>query len=261
MFPKEKANYGIDSPGVIRNLVILGFTLLLAALWLPPMHVPHLLFTINALVFTIGSGLVGEAVLMFAYSKFGKFRHRDRILALRQWRGDENVLDVGTGSGLLMIGAARKLTTGLCVGIDIWNREDIRGNSMLLTRQNVEAEGLSERTEIVTRNILKTYFSDNRFDVVLSNQCMHCLAGPAEREQACREIKRLLKDDGVAIISDFKYGREIEKYLGGLGMTVQKRGTYYFDTFPPLTIIEAKKVWSGTPDFATQPFEASVASS
>ncbi len=237
----EKADYGIDSPGVIRNLLIFGTTLILFAFWLPPIHVPHLLFTINALVFTIGASLLGESLLMIAYSKLGKLRHRERMLALYQWRGDENVLDVGTGSGLLMIGAAKRLTTGLCVGIDIWNREDVRGNSMILTRQNVEAEEVGDRTEIVTRNILKTYFSDNRFDVVLSNQCMHCLAGPAEREQACREIERVLKGGGVAIISDFKYGREIGKYLSGLGMTVHDRGTYYFDTFPPLTILEAFK--------------------
>lgn len=35
------------------------------------------------------------------------------------WLEDESVLGVGTGLGLLMIGAAKKLTTGKSYGIDI----------------------------------------------------------------------------------------------------------------------------------------------
>lgn len=241
----KDADYGIDSPGVIRNLFLLGFTLILAALWLPPISVPGLLFKINALIFTIGAGLAGEAVLMIVYSKYGKFKQRDRILAQWRWRGDENVLDVGTGKGLLMIGAAKRLTTGMCVGIDIWNTDELRGNSMISTRSNVEAEGVERKTEIVTRNILKTYFSDNRFDVVLSNQCLHSLPGTEQREQACREIHRILREGGAAIISDYKYGKEIEKSFRKLGMDVKNAGTYYLDTFPPLSIIRATKEGRG----------------
>ena len=67
---------------------------------------------------------------MILYSKFGKFRHRDRMLKMVNWKGDEIVLDVGTGRGLMMIGAARKLTSGKSVGIDIWSKKDLSGNSM-----------------------------------------------------------------------------------------------------------------------------------
>jgi len=38
------------------------------------------------------------------------------------------VLDVGCGRGLLLIGAARRLTTGKAVGVDIWQAEDRVGN-------------------------------------------------------------------------------------------------------------------------------------
>lgn len=237
----KDVNYGIDSPGVIRNLFLLGFTLILIALWLPPLSVPGLLFKMNALIFTIGAGLVCEAVLMIVYSKHGKLRHRDRILSQYSWRGDENVLDVGTGRGLLMIGVAKRLTNGMCVGIDIWNTDELRGNSMNMTRRIAEAEGVGDKTEIVTRNILKTYFSDDRFDVVVSNQCLHSLLGVGQREQACREIQRILKPEGIAIVSDYKYGKEIERSFRKLGMDVKNVGTYYIDTFPPLTIVRAIK--------------------
>ena len=49
---------------------------------------------------------------MVLYSKFMKFRHRDKMLGMVNWRGDERVLDVGTGAGLLLVRAAKKLNTG-----------------------------------------------------------------------------------------------------------------------------------------------------
>jgi arsenite methyltransferase len=79
-----------------------------------------------------------EGVLMIVYAKHGKFLHRDRILAMVDWKGDESVLDVGTGRGLLMIGAAKKLTTGKAAGIDIWSTKDLSGNAMERTLPNAD---------------------------------------------------------------------------------------------------------------------------
>ena len=63
---------------------------------------------------------------MVVYSKFMKFRHRDNMLGMVNWRGDERVLDVGTGAGLLLIGAAKKLNTGKATGVDVWSTVDLR---------------------------------------------------------------------------------------------------------------------------------------
>ena len=38
-----------------------------------------------------------------------------------RWRGDEQVLDVGTGRGLMLIGTAQDVPAGLAIGIDIWS--------------------------------------------------------------------------------------------------------------------------------------------
>ena len=57
------------------------------------------------------------ASLMLASSRFGKFHARDRILARLKLRGDETVLDVGCGHGLLLIAAAKLLPRGHAVGI------------------------------------------------------------------------------------------------------------------------------------------------
>jgi ribosomal protein L11 methylase PrmA len=61
-------------------------------------------------------------------SKVGKLWSRDRLLDGLELRGDETVLDVGCSRGLLLVGAAKRLTTGKAPGVDIWQAEDQIGN-------------------------------------------------------------------------------------------------------------------------------------
>jgi hypothetical protein len=80
---------------------------------------------------------------MLIYSLAGKFRHRDRILAKVPWAGTEMVRDVGAGRGLLLIGAAKHLTTGHATGIDIWNAEDLSGNAPGALLADIDIEGVA----------------------------------------------------------------------------------------------------------------------
>ncbi len=237
----KKINYGIDAPKVIRNLLSIGILLLLCTFFLPDDLLPPISTFLHKSSFIPGICLTITGFLMIAYAKFGKFKHRDRIINFHNWKGDEQVLDVGTGLGLLMIGAAKKLTTGKSVGIDIFNTYDLSDNSIQQTKINAELENVSQKVEILTENILETTFKDAAFDVIISNLCLHNLYKSDERKQACGEIYRLLKPNGKAIISDFKHTNAYKKAFEELGMSVEKKGTYFFDTFPPLTIIVAIK--------------------
>jgi cyclopropane fatty-acyl-phospholipid synthase-like methyltransferase len=77
----------------------------------------------------MGSGFGFGALLLLWSSLVGKFRARDALLNAVPWRGDEQVLDVGCGHGLMLIGAAKRLSTGRATGIDIWQDVDQANNS------------------------------------------------------------------------------------------------------------------------------------
>jgi arsenite methyltransferase len=236
----RKVSYGIDAPGVIRNLALGGVTLFLIALFLPTIELgPVVLLTRPG--FYIGAiAMFVPVVLMLLYSTMGKFRHRDRMIALAHLRGDEQVLDVGTGRGLLLAGAAKHLTIGRAVGIDIWSQKDLSSNNQAATQANLEAEGVADRCELRSEPAQAMRFSDGSMDAVFSLMCIHNIPAAAERDAACREIARVLKPGGVAVISDYKNTGRYADVFNESGLAVERKW-FPFDTFPPVAVVVAKK--------------------
>ena len=83
------------------------------------------------------------------------------------------MLDVGTGRGLLLVGAAKRLTTGTAVGIDIWSKKDLSSNTAEAARRNLEIEGVLPKSALVSEGAQKRSFPDSSFDIVVSNLCIH----------------------------------------------------------------------------------------
>jgi SAM-dependent methyltransferase len=199
----EKPDYGIDAPGIFRNRCLWGGGALVAGCLLI-VSVGRIGVYAGCTLLLAGLYFWARAGLTILYAKRGKFRVRDRMLGSIGWRGDECVLDVGTGRGLLMIGAAKRLTTGKAIGIDIWSARDLSDNNRSNTLRNAALEGVSEKIELRNEDAQAMSFSDSRFDVVLSNLCLHNIPTAQGREKACREIARVLKPGGIALISDFR---------------------------------------------------------
>jgi hypothetical protein len=109
----SRADYGIDSPAIVAGLFLLSGIGFGAALVLHLFDDPTPLGEI-ALIAAGIYFLLGACGIMW-YSKVGKLRIREQILGLIPWRGDEMVLDIGCGRGLLVIGAARRLTNGKAI--------------------------------------------------------------------------------------------------------------------------------------------------
>jgi SAM-dependent methyltransferase len=237
----DKPNYGIDAPNVIRNLLVAAAVCFVLAFAVRSVTIAHLTLTFYPGLYYSAVAFFVPGVLMLIYAKAGKFRHRDRILAKVNWTGEKTVLDVGAGRGLLLIGAAKRLTTGHATGIDIWNAEDLSGNGPEALVRNIAIEGVAAKTTVKSEDARKMSFSNGEFDVVLSNLCLHNIYDVSGRAQACREIARVLKPGGVAIISDFRHIREYAKAFAGNGMAVKLCSLDWTGTFPPLRILVARK--------------------
>jgi arsenite methyltransferase len=237
----QKPDYGIDAPKVIRNLLLSGAAFLVIALAFPRVTIAHVEFLLFPGFLWPAGWLMLPGILMLVYSRIGKFGHRDRMLAKVEWTGSETVLDVGTGRGLLLIGAARRLTSGHATGIDIWNAEDLSGNGPEALLKNIALEGVGDRTTVKSEDARQMSFSDASFEVVLSNLCLHNIYNQPDRFQAIHEIARVLKPGGTAVISDYKLMREYQGEFGKCGLTVEMCPLDWTGTFPPLRILVARK--------------------
>lgn len=235
-----KAQYGVDAPGVIRNLALGGIALLLVVIFFPIVKIGSLTIDTSGLVWS-GGGCCFGAVLMLAYSLYGKYKFRDRLLNMITWTGNEQVLDIGTGKGLLMIGAAKRLTTGKSIGIDIWNAEDLTGNNIENAMNNAAVEGVADKVEIKNENAMQMGFADETFDVVLTNMCIHNIYNKEGRKTACKEIGRVLKTGGTALVADFRHVREYKANFDELGLNAQRLPANYLTTFPAISIVVVKK--------------------
>lgn len=245
-----KPDYGVDAPGVMRAFFVIGFVLLLFAALTPKIvHVGQV--DIKARTFLWPAGfLIGEGLLFLLYVKFGKFRHRDFMLSMYAWRGDERVLDVGCGRGLLLVGAAKRIAQlqgcGHATGIDIWSNTDMAANSASATEQNLQLEGVAQFCTLVSKPAQEMPFEDSSFDLVVSNLCLHNIYDRHIRRRAIEQIARVLKAGGTVILSDYKLTREYATQLRVLGFSVEKRRGSFVTTFPPLTVIVAHKPASTT---------------
>ncbi|MBC7412520.1 MAG: hypothetical protein H7331_08730, partial [Bacteroidia bacterium] len=134
----SKVNYGIDAPSIMRNLIFFGGITIFGGIFIQLFLNNVILLYLSYLIILLGSVFFILGIAMFAYGMTGKYRTRDLMLSKINWNGNENVLDIGTGQGLLMNGAAKYLTTGKSIGIDIWSSKDLSNNSITKTLENAE---------------------------------------------------------------------------------------------------------------------------
>jgi cyclopropane fatty-acyl-phospholipid synthase-like methyltransferase len=83
------------------------------------------------------------------------------------FEGDESVLHVGCGNGLIVIGCAKRLKAGRSFGIHIWKSGDQAGNSREATLRNANLEGVIDRGGKAIREII-SFMSYCRADVIKS---------------------------------------------------------------------------------------------
>jgi len=222
-----KPDYGIDAPKTVRWLATRGALLALFGVIVFNVNQvsnPQAAHTIGSMTFFPGLGfLLGAAVMVWS-SKFGKLQLRDEMLDSISWSGSEKVLDGGCGRGLMLIGAAKRLSkSGRATGCDIWT-SDLSGNTLAAVSMNAKTEGVADRVKIDTADLRKLPYAEASFDVVLSSLAIHNIRGPEGRELAVKELLRVLKPGGTLLILDIFQTPNYAKMLEERGASVTVSG-------------------------------------
>jgi SAM-dependent methyltransferase len=226
MVAVDRPDYGLDAPPVIRNLLVVAGVCVVIAVVTHVMNVPHpggVAVREIAAITAVNCAIIAGS--MVYYSKVGKLKSRERILDLVSWRGDERVLDVGCGRGLLLVAAARRLKAGKAVGVDLWQAADLSGNRPEATLENARREGVADRVEVKDGDARKLPFPDASFDTVVSSMALHNIPDADGRRQAVREIVRVLRPSGHVVINDIKYTADYAREFTAAGLQASRRAT------------------------------------
>jgi arsenite methyltransferase len=159
--------------------------------------------------------LLGSVILLAR--KAGRLILRESILNSISWRGDEQVLDVGCGRGLLLVGVAKRLQAGHAVGLDIWPQAKNNHNGTEAAMENARIAGVAERVELKNADIRELPAPNASFDVIVSSLAIHTISDAAGRESAIREMARVLKPGGQLALADIRYTQDYEQILRSLG--------------------------------------------
>lgn len=176
----------------------------------------------------VALGFFAVAFVMRWSSRVGKLRYRDAMLDAIPWRGDEKVLDVGCGRGLLLIGAAKRLKNGKATGIDAWVKEDLSGNTPEAAMANAKAEGVESIVRVENGDARRLPYSSNLYDVVLSSAAIHGLKEAEDRDKAVLEMLRVVKPGGYLAIADVLYTGDYIRVLTSKGAGIVSRSGLSF---------------------------------
>lgn len=193
-------DYQLKIPRSLQLLILIGVMGGILGIFL--LSEAQTLLAALLLISAVVIGLIGVTLLIVTNPR-GRERARQQMIDSVAWNGSEQILDVGCGNGIVLLSAAQHLTPGKgkALGIDIWV-EGSGDQSAQTLRKNAALEGVADRVEFQSVDARKMPYSDASFDVIFASLSLHHMGDSADRQQAAREMLRVLKPGGVILIYD-----------------------------------------------------------
>ncbi|XGX78370.1 2-methoxy-6-polyprenyl-1,4-benzoquinol methylase, mitochondrial [Terrabacter sp. BE26] len=183
----------------------------------------------------------GTAALLLHSSLRGKRLLRDRVLDALTWHGDEDIVDLGTGRGLMLLGAAQRAPQGSATGIDLWRSIDQAGSRPGQLLANAAALGVADRVHVVTGDMSAPQLPDACADLVLASLSVHNIHDRAKRRAVIENAARMLRPGGQLAIIDFAKTAEYVADAHGAGLTQVSRSGLTALMWPPVRVVTARK--------------------
>lgn len=239
---EHSGDYGYDAPYALLGFAGAATVALVAAVVLAFRH--QFGATRPALAYFTIFGI--NAASFFYTTRWGKFIEWARLIDAIEWRGDERVLDLGCGRGAVLTMVARRLTTGMVTGFDLWTTRDQSGLSERACRDNAVREGVSDRVVLRTGDMRALPFADASFDVVVSSLAIHNIPTASGRALAIQHAARVLAPGGRLVIADIRrtgvYARELRR-LGMRDVATRRLGWrfWYGNPLAATSLVTARK--------------------
>lgn len=200
----RRGKYSIDAPVVFVGYVTITVILSIISIIFVIKDYPFKYF----ISFIALLGVIFCCIFLHTTLK-GKFKIWDEILTTINTNYDLKFLDIGCGRGAILYAVAKKINNrSKAIGIDLWRNNDQYENNIERAKMNAVAEGVANKTELVTANMMDLPFEDETFDFIISNIAIHNIRNSEGRKKALMEAYRVLKKNGELIIVDI--GKNIE---------------------------------------------------
>ncbi len=118
-------------------------------------------------------------------------------------RGNEFILDIGTGTGRFSIAISKRLKNGKLIGLEL--SEEL----LQKLKRKVEKLKIKNRILLIKGDALACGLKNESVDLVISNSVFHELLNP---DKVLMEMIRVLKPNGWLIVTDFRDTR-ISKFI------------------------------------------------
>ena len=238
MASKLPGSYGIDAPYVpILTAVGAVACVAFAAMSGGSTRLIWSLFAVLLLL---------QVAIYLRTTMHGKFVLWERVLSGLGLRGDEQVLDVGCGRGMVLLEAARRLPEGHAVGIDLWRSRDQSGNDPQTTEANAREVGVADRIELHTGDMSELPLPDDAFDLVTANVAIQNIKDRELRRATIEEMMRVTALGGRIRIVDIQYASQYAADLTAAGardVGVRRLGIdgWFGNPFYASRLVEATK--------------------
>ncbi|PGS49952.1 class I SAM-dependent methyltransferase [Bacillus sp. AFS041924] len=212
---------------IYKLIIFLVITLILLLITVIPFNTYlRILSGILALPFIYITFILSYSVYQFA-AIGGNYQSKihDLIVSKVNWDGNGKILDIGTGSGSLIIKLAKAFPNATLTGIDYWG-----GNweySKAQCQQNTEIEGVANQIDFQKASASELPFNDNEFDLIVSCLTFHEVKDRSNKTDVMKEAFRVLKHGGKFVFLDlfmdekiFGDNKELLNELKKNGVTV-----------------------------------------
>ena len=242
---QQQVDYGQDAPGLLRGYLCKGTGLIIAGMlvgWVARSRRWSLLVWAGRFLQATGWFWFLRGIIMIWSSRVVKIWAADDLLNALDLQGNENILDVGCGRGLLLIKAAKRLPYGRVVGIDLWSPVDQGNNTKEATLINAQIEGVLDRVEVHDGDMCDlSFLSDGSVDVVVASKSIHNIPTREGRRQAINEMVRVLKPGGRVALMDIFLIEELAEHLRFCGMRAVCISSPNRLAYPSLQIVMGRK--------------------